>query len=104
MFYDYEEIGDRVMWMLAHEHRIDGLAEVVARGRGHHRTWVDKSFAHQLAPLRAAERRKVALALLVVTDLYVWKLLRRDFGLDHKAAEAMVERLIDGAIATSRGD
>jgi hypothetical protein len=38
------------------------------------------------------------VALLAATDVYVWKLLRRDLGLDRKSAQAAVERLIRGVL------
>jgi hypothetical protein len=40
LFDDYEVIGDRVIRMLAEEHRIAGFAEVAATGRLMHRRWV----------------------------------------------------------------
>ena len=98
VFDDYEDIGDRVIWVLAQEHRIDGLQEVAEQGRQHHRAWVDDAFAEHLTRLRGAERRRVALALAAATDVYVWKLLRRDLGLDRTGAEAIVERLVRGVV------
>jgi hypothetical protein len=38
------------------------------------------------------------MAVLAATDVYVWKLLRRDLGLDPKQAQAAIERLVTGAL------
>ena len=35
VFDEFEENGDRLMWMLANEHRVDGLASVIATGSRH---------------------------------------------------------------------
>jgi len=98
LFDDYEEIGDRAMLMLAEEHRIPGFAEAATSGRERHRAWVKGAFAGQLAKHPARVREEVLVALLAATDVYVWKLLRRDFGLDRKASQAVVERLICSAL------
>jgi hypothetical protein len=37
-------------------------------------------------------------ALMVATDVYVWKLLRRDQKLDRGDAEAVMCRLINGVV------
>jgi len=100
---DYEESGDRVIRMRAEEHRIPGLAQVAQEGRSGHRSWVSASFAPQLAQHPAAEREQILVALLAATDVHVWKVLRRDLGLDRTATESIVERLVRGALS-NEGD
>jgi AcrR family transcriptional regulator len=95
---DYEEIGDRVIRMLAEEHRIPGFAAVADHGRRSHRAWVETSFASSLSGTRPAARRRLLLALLAATDVYVWKLLRRDFNLDRRATESTMRQLVRGVL------
>jgi len=102
LFDDYEEIGDRVIRMLAEEHRVPGFAAVAEVGRARHREWVEAAFAEQLKACPARESSRILVALLAATDVYVWKLLRRDFGLDRKQSEAAVGLLIRGASITER--
>jgi AcrR family transcriptional regulator len=104
LFDDYEVIGDRVVGVLAEEHRIAGLEQVTAEGRDRHRSWVEAVFADQLAHAAPRERRTVLVALLAATDVYVWKLLRRDLGLDRKETQAVVERLVRGAMINDKGE
>ena len=104
IFDDYEEIGDRVIRVLAEEHRIAGFAAVAEEGRARHHDWVEVAFAPQLSVFRSNERRRVVVALLAATDVYVWKLLRRDLGLDRKAAQATVERMVSGVLAHDEGE
>lgn len=104
LFDDYESIGDRVIRMLAEEHRVPGFAEVAATGREMHRRWVESGFAPALRAHPARRRGEVLTAVLAATDVYLWQLLRRDLGLDRAAAEKIVVRLIDGALSKDRGD
>lgn len=52
LYDDYEEIGMRVINMLAQEHRVPELATVIQTGRDDHRHWVEQAFALQLTSLR----------------------------------------------------
>lgn len=98
LFDDYEEIGDRVMRMLAEEHRTPGFAEVAAHGREMHRQWVEAAFATRLRSVRGRARSTVVTALVAATDVYIWQLLRRDLRLERATAEKIVVRLADGAL------
>src|ERR1700728_1386076 len=100
---DYEQVGDRAIRMLAEEHRIPGLAQVAQEGRADHRVWVSSSFGPQLAQHPDGEREQIVVALLAATDVHVWKVLRRDFGLDRTATQSIVERLVRGVL-TDQGD
>jgi AcrR family transcriptional regulator len=95
---DYERIGDRVIGMLAEEHRMPALTEAIEVGRTNHREWVEHVFAPQLRSLRGATRRRTVVAVVAATDIYIWKLLRRDYGLERAEAETIVRRLVAGAI------
>lgn len=100
---DYEEIGDRVIRMLAEEQRIPGFAEGAAHGREIHREWITKVFGRYLPAKPARTRRRVLMSLLAATDVYIWKLLRRDLGLDPRETAAIVERLVRGALTDPEG-
>lgn len=103
LFDDYEEIGDRVVRMLAEEHRIPGFAEVAAQGRAMHRAWVEGTFSPWIHAIPARRRGEVVVALVAATDVYLWQLLRRDLGSSRKDAQAVVERLVRGALGTTEG-
>lgn len=60
-------------------------------------------FEAQLRQHPAGERKRVLVALLVATDVYVWKVLRRDMRLDRPAAEAAMVRLVQGALGVKEG-
>jgi AcrR family transcriptional regulator len=94
----YETVGDRVIQHLADEHRLPALKAEMAVGRQGHADWVSESFAPQLSCPDGATRAQLFNALMVATDVYVWKLLRRDQHLDRSDAEAVIRRLINGII------
>lgn len=90
----YETTGDRVLKLLTEEERVPRLQEVVDRGRALHRDWCARVFAPSLAGLRGVDRRRRLAQLVVICDVYTWKLLRRDAGLSRRQTElALVELL-----------
>ena len=95
LLYDsYELTGDAVLRMLAAEERIPAVHAMAEFGRGWHREWVRRTFAPLLAGLRGAARERRLIALIAASDLLVWKLLRREMGLDRAAAERIVIEMI----------
>jgi AcrR family transcriptional regulator len=83
---DYEVSGDMVLRLLAQEGRYPIMTTLLDIGRRWHREWVETTCAAALAARLPAARRRLLDQLVVVTDVYTWKLLRRD--MRHPAAEA----------------
>jgi AcrR family transcriptional regulator len=98
IFDDYEQIGDRVVRMLAEERQVAGFADAARLGRANHRLWVETVFAAELRRHRGRAREDTLTGLIVATDVYVWKVLRRDLGLDRSTAETTMVRLVEGAL------
>jgi AcrR family transcriptional regulator len=94
----YEAIGDMVMRRLDDEQRRPALKPILEEGRAHHRLGVKTAFAPQLERFSGSARARLLTSLIVLTDVYVWKLLRRDMTLGRSAAEAIVVRMILGVI------
>ena len=98
-FFDiYESVGDLVMQRLDDERRRPALKPSLDQGRDNHRDGVKTAFAPQLAQLHGHSRAQLLAILIVATDVYVWKLLRRDMGLGRSAAEAIVRKMIISVI------
>lgn len=92
----YETMGDLVIQRLNEERRYPALKPTLELGRQNHRAWVKAAFAPYLAQQEGNELTLMLNALVAATDVYVWKLLRRDRGLGRSAAEAVVRRLVEG--------
>lgn len=98
-FFDiYESVGDLMMERLNEERRRPALQASLDQGRENHRDGVRTVFAPQLDRSHGAARTQLLNALIVITDVYVWKLLRRDMGLSRPAAEAIVRKMISGVL------
>jgi AcrR family transcriptional regulator len=90
----YEEYGERVLTLLALEHRSPAAAEVVAQGRALHRSWCERVLGPALAGLDGAARARRLAQLVAVTDVLTWKLLRRDAGLPRADVELALRELL----------
>ena len=90
----YERWGTNRLRLLAQEDRIAVVAEHVAGGRAYHWAWVERTFAPLLVGLRGAARRRRVASLVVLTDVYTWRLLRRDLGLSRGDTEQTLVELI----------
>jgi AcrR family transcriptional regulator len=89
----YEEWGARVLRMLAQEEQVPPFRRVTDAGRQLHRGWVERTFAPWLRGSGADRARRLA-QLVAVTDVYVWKLLRRDQGLSRSGTERTLLELL----------
>jgi AcrR family transcriptional regulator len=91
---DYDRSGDTILRLLASEGRVPAVQPVLARGRAAHQEWCERVFAGALTGLRGKRRARRVAQLVVATDVYTWKLLRRDKGLDrNQTIIAMCELL-----------
>lgn len=96
----YEEMGELALRLLAEEDTVPAMREVAQTGRRLHRRWVERTFSPQLAGSRGAKRTRRLAQLVAVTDVYTWKLLRRDAGLGRAEVERALRELIDGLEAS----
>lgn len=94
----YETNGDWVLAILAQERRDERAREVTDQGRALHRAWVQTAFAPQLAQRAPRERAPLVDLLVVATDVYSWKLLRRDRGLSPATVERRILRLVQALL------
>ncbi|HEX8067767.1 MAG TPA: helix-turn-helix domain-containing protein [Thermoleophilaceae bacterium] len=90
----YEEMGERVLRMLAEEQRVPALREIADRGRDLHRAWCARVFAPALAGRDGIERERRLAQLAAVCDVHTWKLLRQDSGLSRRQTELAVVELL----------
>lgn len=90
----YEAWADSVLHLLSQEAAVPIIRKVTDSGRRHHAEWVERVFSPWL-PARPAKSRARRLALLMaVTDIYIWKILRRDRGLSRAEAEAAMVEMV----------
>lgn len=91
---DYDRNGDANLRLLAVEERVPVVRPVMAQGRAGHQAWVEHVFAAALSGLRGKARARRIAQLVVVTDAYAWKLLRRDKGFNRDQTIAAMRDLV----------
>ena len=94
----YEWRGDGVLLLLAQEGTETFAANVTSTGRAMHRRWVVDCFGPLLP--RGARREEAVDLLVVATDVYTWKLLRRDRGLSVPRTRSRVETLVRAVLSS----
>lgn len=100
---EYERLGDaNVRWAVTAD-RVPSLAPLLADARAAHQRWLEEMFEEQL-PRTPAARRRVIHALHAATDVYTWKLLRRDLQLSRPETERTMIALVSGVIDHRSGD
>jgi AcrR family transcriptional regulator len=98
---DYERHGDAIMRWLGQEERVPLLRRLADRGRRLHHEWVERVFAPQLARRSGADRRRLYAQLVAATDVYTWKLLRRDLRLGRSQTERAIGELVAPLVGDS---
>jgi AcrR family transcriptional regulator len=96
LFDRYEAHGPAILRMLAQEQRVPSIRAMTELGRRYHREWTRRTFEPSLRGLRGAARRRRLTAIVVATDLLVWKLLRQDAGVSRQEAERVVLEMVRG--------
>lgn len=97
----YEDRGDVVLGLLSEEDTDPRARLMCDDGRALHRAWVQEVFAARL-PTDSAGRDRILDALVVATDVYCWKLLRRDRGLSVGEVHHRMQFIADAVLAASQ--
>ncbi|MDQ2630159.1 MAG: TetR/AcrR family transcriptional regulator [Actinomycetota bacterium] len=91
----YENYGNRLLRMLAQEEREPALRQLADVGRIVHVEWCKQAFAPALEGLRGAKHGRRLAQFVTGTDIYVWKLLRRDRGLSVKETKLAMREMLE---------
>lgn len=96
-FDHYEQHGDLVIHHLAQE-ADPNVGPMVQIGRTQHRKNVRRQLGPQLARFTAKERGRRLDALVCASDVYTWKLLRRDMARPRAQAEQTMRLMIEALL------
>jgi AcrR family transcriptional regulator len=97
---EYEKFGDaNARWAITSE-RLGSLAPLLDQARAGHQAWLERIFAEHLP--KTAARGRAIHALHAATDVYTWKLLRRDLRLSRTDTERVMLDLVNGVLAGRR--
>jgi AcrR family transcriptional regulator len=95
----YETRGDWVITLLGQEASDDRIRGITVPGKRVHLQWVQEVFRPQLVSRPDGSRDLVTNLLVVATDVYCWKLLRRDRGLSRAETETSMRTLVSAVLA-----
>jgi AcrR family transcriptional regulator len=95
----YEGWGRVALRLLAQEERVPQLRMIADGGRAAHYAWVDRTFGPFLADASDPLLRQKLIAL---TDVFTWKLLRLDLGLDRTGTAAALASMIRAVVGAGR--
>jgi len=90
----YERRGDGVLLLIGQESWEPRAARITDGGRALHRDWVERVFGPLLPDGDPGERETVVDLLVVATDVFTWKLLRRDRGLSASETGTRMRRMV----------
>jgi AcrR family transcriptional regulator len=93
MFGHYELDGDLNVRALEQEQEYRLVHEALEYGRAYHRQWLENIFGPHLEHLKPEARNQRILELYAATDVYLWKLLRRDLGQSATATAYTIRNL-----------
>lgn len=99
LFAHYEAEGALVWHLLRQEADVPLLKAALDEGRRTHRAWVEAVFGPRLG--RGKARAARVDALVAATDLYLWKLLRKDLGRSRREVEQTLSAMVH-AVAGAR--
>jgi len=94
---EYERMGDANFRWAARAETLGEVAGLLDDARAGHQQWLADMFGARL-PTAAAPRRRAVNALHAATDVYVWKLLRRDLGMTRAETEKTMALLVEGVL------
>ncbi len=100
----YELWGERSLRFLAQEETTPPMRRVTDAGRALHHAWVDHAFAPWLQASAPSRTQILRATLIAASDVGVWKVLRRDLGLDVVATEAALLRMLGGLLGAPAPD
>jgi len=95
---EYERFGDANARWAATSERLGPLAALFDTARANHQAWLERIFAGQL-PKTPGPRRRAIHALHAASDVYTWKLLRRDLRLSRAETARIMLDLVNGVLA-----
>lgn len=98
---NYENMGDAAMRTIKLESELEVARQIGDRGRKLHRDWCKKVFAPFLPSSKSPDFEIQLTSFISVTEIYLWKLMRKDLKLSKKKTCAVFKNMLEGVIYKS---
>lgn len=96
---EYEAMYPAVMRTIAAVEQFPVAEKILERGRNYHRQWCALAFSPFLASPGTEAFEAKLTAFITATEIYLWKLLRKDMGKSVEEAKEVLRLLVEGIIA-----
>ena len=98
---NYENIGEAAIRTINLESELEVARQIGVKGRKLHRNWCKKVFAPFLPNSKSPNFEIQLTSFISVTEIYLWKLMRKDLKLSKKKTFAIFKNMLEGVIYKS---
>lgn len=98
----YETMGDAAIRTINLESESAVARKIGEAGRKVHRAWCMRVFAEHLPTKGSLYYERDLTAFIVGTEVYLWKLMRKDLKMSKKETFEVFKRMISGLIITNK--
>lgn len=98
---NYENIGDAAIRTINLESELEIARKIGTKGRIQHRNWCKNVFAPFLPHPNSANFEIQLISFIAVTEIYLWKLMRKDLKLSKKKTYSVFKNMLEGVIHKS---
>jgi AcrR family transcriptional regulator len=95
---NYEKMGDAGIRTIYMENELEEAKDIGEKGRKIHREWCARVFAPFLPDSGYEEYEIKLTAFITATEIYLWKLLRKDLGYDEDKTFRVFKMLVEGLV------
>lgn len=99
---EYEYVGLAVIRTLAVENELPLAKKILKKGRETHKKWCARIFSAYLPKATDKQYPLLLGAFYAATDVYKWKLLRKDLGYSKEETEEIIIKTIQGLIKNKK--
>ena len=93
----YERYGDANVRLAMVADRIDAVGQFIEQARTSHLGWIERVFGDQL-PTEQTARRRATAQVYAATDVFTWRLLRRELKHSRADVSAVVQSMVRAAL------
>lgn len=98
---NYENIGEAAIRTIYLEPELEMAREIGIKGRAIHKAWCMKVFAPYLPDIKSPDYEIQLTSFIAATEIYLWKLMRKDLKLSKKKTFSVFKNMVEGLIHKS---
>ncbi len=95
---NYEKMGEAAIRTINLESELEIARRIGAKGRALHRDWCIRVFAPYLPDELSVDYEVQLTSFIAATEIYLWKLMRKDLKLSKEKTFSIFKNLVEGLI------